>query len=1243
MMLILSLTLVLCGIPFFLNVLNYDFSSNFSPINTGDELSTDVLLSAVSGTIHHALLEWSAVVIAVMAAIVSFIHYRIKNDVTVPIIGLALLSAGMVDAFHTLAATRIISAAAPNTDFIPFTWALSRSFNAFIMLVAATFSLWLTTHNANQQSRMVHLKLIISAALFCCSISIFAVVWAASSTSLPQTMFPNEIITRPYDVLPLILFLAGAILYWLWFSEKNTALRLALLLSIFPEVITQLHMAFGSTALFDNHFNIAHFLKNIAYGVILFGILIDLVNVREVIANQKKLRLSTAAAQAASANLQAILNSIADAVITINQQGMILAFNQSAVDMFGYQENEVLGKNVNLLMSRKLASKHDGYLSDYLQGGKKKIIGQGRELPAVRKDGAVFPMFLNINEVVTNDGLIFTALIRDITVNNLMDSENKRVLQQAKNSAWRLDFALSAPNIGVWELDLVTGQRSWDQRMYRLYGYKFDQEYLVEDVWKLAVSSDERKAIKEQINNAIFSGSDIQFQHKITLPNKEVRYIEAHAQLMLNSSGEKIRLVGTNRDISEQYELQEIKQQALNMAEESLRLKSEFLASMSHEIRTPMNGVLGMLGLMQQSSLTKQQNHHLQLATSSAQSLLTLINDILDFSKIEAGKLDLEILHFDLRSQLGEFAESMAIKAQEKGLELILDVSKIKCSMVKGDPSRLRQIISNLVGNAIKFTSSGEIVIQAEVKEFNQRLRLICSVIDTGIGIPLNKIDKLFNSFTQVDATTTRKYGGTGLGLAIVKKLCELMSGKIVVTSELNKGSNFKFSIDLERSERSRIVLPRVDIRGREILIVDDNMTNLAVLKGQLEIWGATVTEAHDGFDAINIINKSSDNKFVIAILDMQMPGMDGAALGKTLKENSKTSETKLIMMTSMSQRGDARYFADLGFSAYFPKPATTSDLFDALSIVLDDSEALASSKPIITHHSLQSVQKLVEPEKLPNISRLLIVEDNRINQAVLLGVLDNIGLAADVASNGLEALAMMKSSPEDNPYQLIIMDCQMPELDGYETTKAIRDGETNSRYLNIPIIAMTANAMRGDKEKCIASGMNDYATKPINPEILQSKLCHWLGSRGHKVQPTKEITDFSSQQAEESKIDPDDENCINELSTKLVEQQNEVLVWNRDAFYKRIRNNERIGQQLIELFLEDAPDLKHAMEKAYDEKDFDVLSMAAHKLKGSTKNLGGEKLALTIEKIEQMIKDKQVPELEVINKTLKVDFEEFC
>ncbi|GLS25267.1 response regulator [Marinibactrum halimedae] len=691
---------------------------------------------------------------------------------------------------------------------------------------------------------------------------------------------------------------------------------------------------------------------------------------------------------------------------------------------------------------------------------------------------------------------------------------------------------------------------------------------------------------------------------------------------------------------------------ALIEAKESTKAKSAFLANMSHEIRTPLNGILGMLGLLNRSQINHQQKHYVRLAKSSADSLLTLINDILDFSKIEAGKLDLEELDFDLCGHLEDFVHTMALRAQENRVELILDSNLTQPCVVRSDPGRLRQILTNLVGNAIKFSAEGEVVVCARLEEREGQVASFnCQIMDTGIGIAPEKIGTLFSSFSQVDASTTRKYGGTGLGLAIVKQLCELMKGNIMVESALGKGSTFSFNLPVILSELPSINRTVSNIQGQRVLIVDDNETNREVLKGQLEGWGAAVEQAKSGAMALSILEKvthenASNPFFSVAILDMKMPEMDGAQLGKTIRENPKWDVMNLVLMTSVSERGDANYFSELGFNAYFSKPVTPSDLREALLLLLDDT----TQKPLIDQHNLRYYDKasITSTQGLSDSarqSRLLLVEDNAINQEVAKGLLKDLGLQTDTANNGIEALSALRNAPKSAPYDLILMDCQMPEMDGYQTTLEIRTGGDHRINSEVPIIAMTANAMKGDREKCLSVGMNDYMTKPIDPDQLEKKLKKWL-------EPSLGETSFDKALLEtrfhaESKSVVTGETTIGGVATDNVITDDIVsenlasetvlrgdggastLIWDKEGVLKRVRGKEERLSALVQLFLNNMPEMMASIEKAVSEENAMEIRKSAHAAKGSAANLGGIELQRVLQTIECQSEDiKAVKEL---------------
>jgi signal transduction histidine kinase/CheY-like chemotaxis protein len=541
------------------------------------------------------------------------------------------------------------------------------------------------------------------------------------------------------------------------------------------------------------------------------------------------------------------------------------------------------------------------------------------------------------------------------------------------------------------------------------------------------------------------------------------------------------------------------------LAEQASHSKSAFLSSMSHEIRTPINGVMGMLGLLLKSPLTPDQKHKAEVANSSAKSLLNIINDILDFSKVEAGEIELENIDFNIETLLDSAVKAMAFSVEEKDIELILDVSKISNKMVKGDPQRLRQIITNLISNSIKFTHQGTIIIRLSTTHYKESILTYCSITDTGIGIPKDRISTLFDSFSQVDNSSTREYSGTGLGLAICKRLIGLMNGDIDVVSSINKGSIFSFNLSLDMSNKKTDLLVHENIKSKNILIVDDNLVNREIFSEQIKRWGGNTFEAESGAAGIKMCDQFNDGKLDFIIIDMQMPHMDGIEFTKIIRANAKFQHIKIIMMTSINQQQSPAELQAIGLNGWFTKPVSAIDLHNSLLVASAQNTLKNTNETtpeLITSAYLQSINidqdtlnELNIPQLWPEDYRILLVEDNAINQVVAEGILETIGLTCDIANNGAEALIKLKESPEDNPYTIILMDCQMPIMDGYEATTRIREGVSGEKYSNITIIALTANAMTGDKENCLAIGMNDYISKPIDTNVLLALLRKWIAS----------------------------------------------------------------------------------------------------------------------------------------------------
>lgn len=659
---------------------------------------------------------------------------------------------------------------------------------------------------------------------------------------------------------------------------------------------------------------------------------------------------------------------------------------------------------------------------------------------------------------------------------------------------------------------------------------------------------------------------------KVYQLNNENRFFEINFSPIITK--EKITGVSVfTRDITSRKNFEKEILEAKDTAISATKAKSEFLAMMSHEIRTPLNGIIGVTGLLKETGLNDEQNEYLDIVRLSGDSLLTIINDILDFSKIESGKLDLENTPFDLRSVIEGAFDLLTNKAVEKNMDLLYMFEPNVPTGIIGDVTRLRQIIVNLVNNAIKFTDYGEVFVSvSELSQVDELHEIQIAVRDTGIGISDDKKSRLFNAFSQVDSSTTRKFGGTGLGLAICKRLVQMMGGKIWVESMPGKGSTFYFTIKVMASESA----PRVYVKGRltelvdkKILIVDDNSTNLRILEHQCKQWGMLPHSTQVPRDALKLIR--SEYKFDLAIIDMVMPDLTGLELGTEIRKFIDKNNFPAIMLTSASLTGEVQREVDKLYNATLSKPIKQKELFDVVTSVISDS----------ANYLKTTTRKEKLAESYP--AKILLAEDNKINQKLALSMLAKIGYKADAACNGLEAVYAL----EHKNYDIVFMDVQMPEMDGFEATQQIRELKNITQPI---IIAMTANAMPGDKEKCINAGMDDYLSKPILLKDIKDIILKWSLEIIEKQESDK------MQDKNVLIIDPKAIDNIRELDDE---------------------EDYSVVNIMIDMFFEDTPSHMNNIKKAMSENNFDDLAFFAHGLKGICLNLGAKPLGdlcLTLE-----------------------------
>ena len=902
-----------------------------------------------------------------------------------------------------------------------------------------------------------------------------------------------------------------------------------------------------------------------------------------------------------------------------NNTWPILDCNTATCLMNEYERDELIGQSIDILnTSPGTAAERAAYLKRLREAGHLKLEADHR-----RKSGEVFPVEVSTSLITVGGRELVVGIDRDITERRRVEAELTRQKQFFES------LVLNSP-AAIVVLDNQEKIISCNPAFEELYGYKSDE--ILGLPLDTLITTQETLAEAQQYTQQVLSGTVHAFGKR---RRKDHSLVEVEIfGVPVFVAGEKIGTLAIYHDISELV-------RARKEAEDSSRIKSEFLANMSHEIRTPMNGVMGMLELALDTPLTSEQRDYLQTSLHSAEALLTLLNDILDFSKIESGRLELESINFSLRNAVEDVAYTLAKRAQDKGLEMACLIDPDLSADLRGDPGRLRQILVNLVGNAIKFTHQGEIVIHASpLEETATDVVIHFAVQDTGIGIPSERLAAVFDRFTQADGSTTRKYGGTGLGLTISKQLVEAMHGRIGVESSAGVGSTFWFDLRFEKRPREKpltapLTLGPVNLTQARILIVDDNQTNRMVLTKNVEALGSRVDAVASGAKALESLRNAqrAGDPYHVVLLDMQMPGMDGEQTARAIKSDPAAKEAKIIILTSMGQRGDASHFEALGCSGYLLKPVKQQMLFDAIVAVLGREEKRGAG--LITRHTLSEQRKLG--------LRLLLAEDNPINQKLAVVLLQKAGYSVDAVETGAQALEKVQA----NQYSAVLMDVQMPDMDGLEATHHIREWEEGTGQ-HIPIIAMTAHAMQGDRERCLQAGMDDYVTKPLEPKVLFGALDRWADAKDRPSEIVPTAQDYSSSD-DAFGMDMDD-GLFGESAppASILQPQAESMIpgnFLTDAppvdFESALRHFDGDRDFMMEMFKQYKNRLTEQVaeiQSALQGQEANRLARLAHNLKGVSLNFSATTLANITLQIEELCRREDLTQAPSLVMQLEVE-----
>lgn len=914
-------------------------------------------------------------------------------------------------------------------------------------------------------------------------------------------------------------------------------------------------------------------------GITVFFTAIILLNAYFVNRVDEFRRQAETALMQSQMKLQAIIDNTNLVISIFDIGGNFLLVNKEFEKLYNVNSTEVTGKSIYDVLPKQYA--------DQIFENHFKVV-QSRTSVAVEE---IIPVNFENNVYLSNKFPIYDSRGSAYAICNISTNvtEIKKMHEILSEREHRLSVALKSARAGTWTWDIKRDVIVWDEFLHILFGLKpgsFPGYYEAQFNY---IHPDDRKRVHDEVQGVLEGGDDYESEFRIIHSDGTIRYIATKGHLFRDEDGQAARMAGVCWDTTdrkrEEEELRNAKEVAEQLAEEAeagSRAKSAFLAAMSHEIRTPLNGVIGMTGLLLDTPLTSEQREYVETVRVSGEALLTVINDILDFSKIESERMELENIDFNVHTLVEDTADIFAASVHKKGVALGAYIEPEVPTWLNGDPGRIRQVLTNILSNAIKFTDSGEIGIKVtlvEERESHERdgkdVMMMFEVTDTGIGINAEVRQRLFQPFSQGDVSTSRKYGGTGLGLAISKRLVELMGGHIDVDSMPGHGSKFWFTVKLTESKEAAPVdefKTIKELEGVRLLCVDDNAINREVVKHQTEAWKMRSDVAINAAEALSMLKKASasEDPYSLIITDNIMPGMTGIEMIQIMRQLKDINTVPVILLSSLGSTYKQEDLKEIGVTVSLNKPLRMNRLYDAILAV-------------VKHTTEKMTDTVIMPEDA-NIKeraayRILLAEDNPINKQVATKIIERLGYHCDSVGNGLEVLQVIRNIP----YDLILMDCQMPEMDGYIATEEVRKSEMN-HGTHIPIIAMTAHALKGDREKCLAAGMDDYLSKPVNINAISDMLEKWLPSKANRI-IKKVVTDAKSE-AE----------ALTSARMSIIDMERIQAIFGDDKAQ---------AQEFMKIFIESTADLLKDIKIATTKKNVEESKELFHRLKGSAGNSG--------------------------------------